>query len=641
MPKSDTWPGGVAMEPLSYLDSAGSCDSVISMNSAYSEDSMEHLSADERACLMYLEETIEALEQQEDSGLSNDEPDPGFQADTKGQMRANYISSLKSDEFGKDQTSDSGSIEDKAEHHALSPTSEPQSSNTKDLQTSVNLMTQPEPPATELVTDCKIHPTATQLSVFTDGYGQLKIVPSASLSPGYLSEIDTVVIPPPSDFMDEPVLPKQPRDLIKDLRPSARVSNKKPGATVDLEQLCQRASVKRTSLSTSVTQERPNKPPDLSLLTVSSGPLMSPPPEAAEPRSPPVVAPKPKMLPANILLKPHKAGSDGYSSPTSSDRLLLDHQRVRMEALRKLGLLPAEGDSSPVLSPDASPTTRKSWTAPASPISPLGSHTPPFKPRYNRVDSSPGTCVPLHSPAAASPLAAATAPAVQPDEVLPAPAAFSDPVGPPLSDNELSDVKDASEVNAQVNTPPLTPSAMIRHLTPPRFVGVKSASPEPPLTPSAMIKHLTPPRFVGVKSASPEPPLTPSAMIRHLTPPRCVGVKSATLERSGLGLSSLMASQDSNKGSLASQLRNNRARPASLGGGTEFTRAGGEGSQVGLATSKEPDLRRSLPAHTGFQSLGDSPNLPRSEGISVLICPKAENGEDRRNALKKLGLLRD
>lgn len=37
---------------------------------------MEHLSAEERACLMYLEETIEALEVQEDSGLSNDEAEP-------------------------------------------------------------------------------------------------------------------------------------------------------------------------------------------------------------------------------------------------------------------------------------------------------------------------------------------------------------------------------------------------------------------------------------------------------------------------------------------------------------------------------------------------------------------------------------
>lgn len=52
-----------------------------------SEDSMEHLSAEERACLMYLEETIEALEVQEDSGLSNDEPDPGHLAEKMGQRR--------------------------------------------------------------------------------------------------------------------------------------------------------------------------------------------------------------------------------------------------------------------------------------------------------------------------------------------------------------------------------------------------------------------------------------------------------------------------------------------------------------------------------------------------------------------------
>lgn len=48
---------------------------------------MQHLSAEERACLMYLEETIEALEVQEDSGLSNDEPDSGLQAEKMSGMR--------------------------------------------------------------------------------------------------------------------------------------------------------------------------------------------------------------------------------------------------------------------------------------------------------------------------------------------------------------------------------------------------------------------------------------------------------------------------------------------------------------------------------------------------------------------------
>lgn len=50
---------------------------------------MEHLSAEERACLMYLEETIEALEVQEDSGLSNDEPDPLLEAEKMRQMSVN------------------------------------------------------------------------------------------------------------------------------------------------------------------------------------------------------------------------------------------------------------------------------------------------------------------------------------------------------------------------------------------------------------------------------------------------------------------------------------------------------------------------------------------------------------------------
>lgn len=50
---------------------------------------MEHLSAEERACLMYLEETIEALEVQEDSSLSNVAPDPGLEAEEMGRTKVN------------------------------------------------------------------------------------------------------------------------------------------------------------------------------------------------------------------------------------------------------------------------------------------------------------------------------------------------------------------------------------------------------------------------------------------------------------------------------------------------------------------------------------------------------------------------
>lgn len=34
MPKSDTWPGGPGLETMIGMDSAGSCDSVVSANSA-------------------------------------------------------------------------------------------------------------------------------------------------------------------------------------------------------------------------------------------------------------------------------------------------------------------------------------------------------------------------------------------------------------------------------------------------------------------------------------------------------------------------------------------------------------------------------------------------------------------------------
>ncbi|XP_042348632.1 specifically androgen-regulated gene protein isoform X2 [Plectropomus leopardus] len=564
---------------------------------------MEHLSAEERACLMYLEETIEALEVQEDSGLSNDEPDAGFHTDKMGRLRVNDISSFKSD----DQKSESGSrvltVGDKAEHLAPNHNLEPQFSpgpaaNMKYFETSENFVTQPEPPVTE--SDGKIHPTATELCVTKDEDGNLKIVPSASLCTDQstaTSDMDVGVIPPPSDFRDEPAPPPQSQ-RVKDLLTSAGSSVNKPGGPIDLELLRQRASSK----SFPVIQEPPNKPPDLSLPAASSGPPTGPPPEPTEPRSPPAVAPKPKKLPANIILKSHKAAvADGNSShpvSASSDRVLLDPQRVRIEALIKLGLLPADADPGPAFSPKLSPKTRRSWAAPPSPVSPAASHTPPSTPStpsYTRVSSPSPAPVPLQAPAPVPPPDTSPAPAVLPIEFLPAPPAFSDPVESPLSESELSAVKDASEaaVNAQINTPPLIPPAAVN----------------------------------------------------HLTPPKVIGVKSATLERSGLGLSSYMASQDFSEGSQGvngerspSQLRNTRARPASLGSRKEFSSAHGEGLQIRRATSKESDVHRSL---SGPQHSGDSQKLPRSQGISVLICPRSENEEDRREALKKLGLLRD
>ncbi|XP_037334033.2 uncharacterized protein LOC119221927 isoform X2 [Pungitius pungitius] len=516
---------------------------------------MEHLSPEERACLMFFEETIEALEVQEDSGLSNDEPDNIFLAGPE----VNGVPSLKSNVCNKDHTAKPGSkvfsIQDRAEHPAPNHSTEPQSfltsaANANDLETPMHPVSPPKPAVTAST-------SASQVCVDKEGDGHPVFVSRAGPRPGVsdeASEIDVGVIPPPSDFMDQPGTPPRPQE-VEEPPPPARISNEEPGGPLDLKPQPPES-----------TQEPPKKPPKLSLPARSPCLLMSPPP-VAEPRSPPVVAPKPKKLPANIVLKSHKAAVDVHSEHmvhNSGDRHMPDPQRARIEALRKLGLLPAEADPGHILSPKS----RSSWSAPLSPISPR----PPLTPPYGRVSSSPTARAPPQSPAAAPPPAASTAPAVQPAEGVPAPPpAFSDSVRPLPSGSKLrADGGAEAAADARAPTPP---------------------------------------------HASPAP-------VRQQATPKVARAKSATLERCGLGLSSHAAGQDA-----AGPPYRSRARPASLGGLNEFASAGTEASAA-----------HSAPQHVGEAT---SQKLRRSQGVSVLICPRAENEGDRRQALKKLGLLRD
>lgn len=123
---------------------------------------------------------------------------------------------------------------------------------------------------------------------------------------------------------------------------------------------------------------------------------------------------------------------------------------------------------------------------------------------------------------------------------------------------------------------------------------------------------------------------------------RQMNFKSNTLERSGVGLGSSMGStkeqsarsSSSSLGKMSfierlapSFLRGNRPRPASFGTGKDF---------AGLKEQEEQDKsskRRSHPL-PGF------PRPPRS-AVSVKISPKGAADENRREALKKLGLLKE
>ncbi|KAG8504395.1 Specifically androgen-regulated gene protein [Galemys pyrenaicus] len=124
------------------------------------------------------------------------------------------------------------------------------------------------------------------------------------------------------------------------------------------------------------------------------------------------------------------------------------------------------------------------------------------------------------------------------------------------------------------------------------------------------------------------------------------GVKASTLERSGVGLGSALvkegarpaqASSCPGKGAFLDKLspqvlRNSRPRPASLGTGRDF-----EGIQVGrLADLEQEQSAPRAPRHGQSRD-----KLPRPICVSVKIAPRGVPAEHRREALRKLGLLKE
>ncbi|XP_055966532.1 specifically androgen-regulated gene protein [Sorex fumeus] len=127
---------------------------------------------------------------------------------------------------------------------------------------------------------------------------------------------------------------------------------------------------------------------------------------------------------------------------------------------------------------------------------------------------------------------------------------------------------------------------------------------------------------------------------------RQMSFKSNTLERSGVGLSSSFfakkgpgpqASSSLEKASFLDKTfsdaqRRHRPRPASLGTGKDFA-----GIQVGnLAELEQEQTSKHLAYHGQSRD-----KLPRPPCVSVRISPKGVPDEHRREALRKLGLLKE
>ncbi|KAM9361333.1 specifically androgen-regulated gene protein [Symphorus nematophorus] len=362
MPKSDTWPGGIGLETMTGMDSAGSCDSVVSANSGFSDDSLEHLSAEEKACLMFLEETIESLDTEEDSGLSNDEPD---QLPSVGNLATKLadlsVSMSKSKLSSSPKQASKEPIKenvDKPMQSYLVPTPLVVASSSPPPVPSVkpgvppdkNLSPQPQitPPSKEPSHKRNQKPPQVPLEV-------------------------TVVIPPPTKPKDfsvktaEAPLPRGPLsyEALVHLRRSASTKKTplcpKIDHTIDLDK------------HLPLTEEGPN-PRNLPRSDRSHT-------EASRPKTgPPAVAPKPKRIPANISAK-IQTESSVKSDSSFSIKHTTDPQVVRLEALQKLGLLRDQQPENETLAPLPPPKPRSS-----------------LDPTSNRCTRGPSNANPSRSP---------------------------------------------------------------------------------------------------------------------------------------------------------------------------------------------------------------------------------------------------
>ncbi|CDQ56551.1 unnamed protein product [Oncorhynchus mykiss] len=312
MPKSDTWPGGVTIGTITGMDSVGSCDSVFSMNSGFSDNSLKHLSAEERACLMFLEETIESLETEEDNGLSNDEPDclpttgnvapkMAHLSASMGQNKLNNVSKYPSDEYGY-----------------LVPTPFILANSTSCI------LSKPRPgipPNNE-----NSHPKPQVIA--------LDNTPSQSHPPCVPPEVNVVVIPPPSKPKDYPCQRPPP-------------SPRGPLSYEALVQLRKSASMKRTLQSATAETRDWNRQPSSSAVPIDLH-------HGSTPRDPSVTA------------NPTTDSSAPSLSSSPTDRHLSDSQKVRKEALQKLGLLRDNNESQPNVGVKAQPHGNSTRSQPSS-----------------------------------------------------------------------------------------------------------------------------------------------------------------------------------------------------------------------------------------------------------------------------------
>uniref|UniRef100_A0A2R8Z5Q2 Chromosome 1 open reading frame 116 n=1 Tax=Pan paniscus TaxID=9597 RepID=A0A2R8Z5Q2_PANPA len=579
---------------ISFLSSAP--------NPVESDSSYDFLSAEEKECLLFLEETIGSLDTEADSGLSTDESEP---ATTPRGFRALPITQPTPRGGPEETITQQGRAPRTVTESSSSHPPEPQGLGLRSGSYSL-------PRNIHIARSQNFRKSTTQASSHTPGEpGRLAPEPEkeqvsqssqprqAPASPQEAAlDLDVVLIPPPEAFRD--IQPEQCREASLPEGPGQQGHTPQlhtPSSSQEREQTPSEAMSQKAKETGSTGYTQQPQPPPAGLpqnARAEDAPL----PSGEDPNSrlAPLTTPKPRKLPPNIVLKSsrssfhsdpqhwlsrHTEAAPGDSGLISCS--LQEQRKARKEALEKLGL-PQDQDE------------------PGLHLSKPTSSIRPKETRAQHLSPAPG----LAQPAAPAQASAAIPAAGKALAQAPAPAP-----GP-----------------AQGPLPMKSPA--------PGNVAASKSMPIPiPKAPRAN-SALTPPK--------PESGLT---LQESNTPGlRQMNFKSNTLERSGVGLSSYLSSEKDaspktstslGKGSFLdkispSVLRNSRPRPASLGTGKDFA-----GIQVGKLADLEQEQSSK---HLSYQGQSRD-KLPRPPCVSVKISPKGVPNEHRREALKKLGLLKE
>lgn len=681
MQERKLWTRHVGMEALNSVGSTGSCDSIESISSnhsTFSGEGYDHLSAEERECLMFLEETIESLDNEEDSGLSNDD------------IETNNADSLLASEPEKILFSaNNEKISSKA---ATLPKLEEWTNTAINLNTVVQghhsfPRVQVSKPSPKQPFESKTGgPQKDQQKLPPE-----KPIRMSTINQQYTGESpisESLILPPPEAFRDPQIVDKRhsvtdptdtrevPFDRIA-LKPAAISEHQK--ALVTLKQSGQ-------SLPPPVYPRvsSPNK-----FLTGEQENLsqaIEKPSETQFKQGPPT-APKPRTLPPHIVIKTSRGDiqnldpqkrprtlsaherSTGNESVITNSLHSKEQERARQEALQKLGL---EKKSS----------SRENNSVPPSktdyPAAPCGSKQENKEDKIIQEKPNALTTLPLNvhevTDNSKNVKSESHENASQRNPVPQRKEHFTDQPDHPFreaSDSFLIPGQDGSKNPVKLQASTVPEKNLVLDKTAENFrrvdrfqrsiaqenkaaslenINMISTSPRnrfsfsPPKEPldaqhGAVTRNdgkgRPPVDESGQHSAHFEPSDEPYLRLPQGKFPgvRQINIKSNTLERSGVGLSSSLPSIEKGGNSFFKKplfsgnfLRNNRPRPASLGTGKDFANL--EPSTAAADSSEK---------HSFFSK----PSRQSAPVTSVKIAPKGSTDDHRRQALKKLGILKE